>query len=112
MTVNSREDEIFRDVLSFIGRFSTDGWKEREQVIECFTRGCCYWFAFILEARFRPQYGAYIVTDYAANHFATKIGTRVYDITGDVTEGYTWEPWQACGDPLLRKRIIEDCINF
>ena len=101
------------DVLMFIGRFSTDGHREREQVIEAFTQGCCFWFARILEERFRDQYGAHIVVDYVANHFATRIaGDRVYDITGDVTEGHTWEPWAACSDPALRKRITEDCIMF
>ena len=105
--------EIVRDVLGFIGRFSTDGWGEREEVVDCFTRGCCYWFAFILKARFQEQYGAHIVVDYTANHFATRIaGGRVYDITGDVTEGHTWEPWAMCSDVALRKRIIEDCIMF
>ena len=108
----SWEDEVFRDVLGFIGRFSTDGQGTRWEVVDCFTCGCCYWFAYVLEARFRNQYGAYIVIDYTANHFATRIGARVYDITGDVTDKYTWEPWQACGDPLFRKRIAEDCIMF
>lgn len=67
----------------------------------------------LLEERFREEYGAYIVVDYVANHFATRIGgARVYDITGDVTEGHTWEPWAACSDPALRQRITEDCIMF
>lgn len=100
------------DVLMFIGQFSTDGNHIREQVIEAFTCGCCYWFASILQARFGQQYGADIVVDYVANHFATKIAGRVYDITGDVTEGYTWELWTECDDPPLRKRITEDCIMF
>ena len=107
------ENDPTPDVLMFIGRFSTDGYRERAQVIECFTRGCCFWFARILEERFREEYGAHIVVDYVANHFAARIGgARVYDITGDVTEGHKWEPWAACSDPLLRKRITEDCIMF
>lgn len=105
-------DKIVRDVLGFIGRFSTDGNQYRREVIECFTMGCCYWFAFILKARFQEQYGAYIVVDYAANHFGTMIGGCVYDITGDVTEGHEWEPWAACGDSTTRWRITEDCIMF
>lgn len=100
------------DVLMFIGRFSTDGWETRREVVEAFTRGCCFWFAYILAARFGRQYGAEIVTDYVANHFATRIGGRVYDITGDVTEAGTWEPWAECNDARLRERIIEDCIMF
>ena len=46
-------------------------------------------------------------------YFATRFGgARVYDITGDVTEGHKWEPWAACSDQLLRKRFTEDCIMF
>lgn len=100
------------DVLMFIGRFSTDGQGTRWEVIEAFTQGGCYWFAYILAARFGQQYGAEIVTDYVANHFAARIGGRVYDITGDVTDAGTWEPWAECSDALLRQRIIDGCIMF
>ncbi len=111
--VQPTDDDPTPDVLMFIGRFSTDGHRERVQVVEAFTQGCCFWFARILEERFRDQYGAHIVVDYVANHFATRIGgDRVYDITGDVTEGHTWEPWAACSDHLLRQRITDDCIMF
>lgn len=100
------------DILMFIGRFSTNGWEIRQEVIEAFTSGCCYWFAYILAARFGQQYGAEIVTDYVANHFATRIGGRVYDITGDVTDNGKWELWSECDDGLLKKRITEFCIMF
>lgn len=113
LEVQEPTDDPTPDVLMFIGRFSTDGHRERVQVVEAFTQGCCFWFARILEERFRDQYGAHIVVDYVANHFATRIGgDRVYDITGDVTEGHTWEPWAACSDHLLRQRITDDCIMF
>ena len=111
--MKGKEQDPAPDVLMFIGRFSTDDRGTRWEVVEAFTNGCCYWFAHILEARFRDQYGAHIVVDYVANHFATRIANdHVYDITGDVTEGHTWEPWAACSDPALRKRITEDCIMF
>ena len=100
------------DVIMFIGRFMHDGINVRTEVVEAFTCGCCYWFAHILAARFGDEYGAEIVVDYVANHFGTRIRGRVYDITGDVTEGHTWEPWDACDDDLLRKRITDDCIMF
>ena len=107
------ENDPTPDVLMFIGRFSTDGHGTRWEGVEAFTQGCCFWFAYILAERFRDKYGAHIVVDYVANHFATRIaGGRVYDITGDVTEGHTWEPWAACSDPALRRRITEDCIMF
>ena len=107
--------DIAPEVLMFIGRFSTDGRNVRQQVVDCFTCGCCYWFARILEERFHSQYKTAIVVDYVANHFATMIGDRVYDITGDVTDGYNWQPWDdwtACKDATTYKRIVEDCIMF
>ena len=106
-----RHDELVRDVLGFIGRFSTDGNDYRQEVIECFTRGCCYWFAAILNTRFKFD-DAIIMIAYADNHFGCEIDGRVYDITGDVTDKYDWEPWSACHDPSLIKRIHEDCIYF
>ncbi len=111
MPMRNREDELLRDVLGFIGRFSTDGWKEREQVVECFTHGCCYWFASILYTRFKNE-SPLVMIDYVANHFGCAIGGRVYDITGDVTDKYDWEPWNKCSDPRLIKRIYDDCIYF
>lgn len=108
-----KQDDPAPEILMFIGRFSTDGHRTRWEVVEAFTRGGCFWFSYVLAARFGAQYGAEIVTDYVANHFATRIGgDRVYDITGDVTEGHKWEPWAACSDPLLRQRITDDCIMF
>lgn len=107
-----RSDDPMPEILMFIGRFSTDGKKTRREVVEAFTCGGCFWFAYILAARFGAQYGAEIVTDYVANHFATRIGGRVYDITGDVTDVGTWEPWAECSDALLRQRIIDGCIMF
>ena len=105
------ERDMMPDVLMFIGRFSTDGQGTRREVVECFTQGCCYWFAFILHQRFLAC-GARIMIDYVANHFGCEIGGRVYDITGDVTEPYTWEPWCECGDAALIQRITEYCIMF
>lgn len=99
------------EVLMFIGRFSTDGWKERSDVIECFSFGCCWWFAYILSVRF-AGYGSDIMVDYSSNHFGCKIGERVYDITGDVTDAYKWEQWRECADETLKKRIEECCIMF
>lgn len=108
----TKEPDPAPDVLMFIGRFSTNGWETRREVVEAFTCGCCFWFAYILAARFGQQYGAEIVTDYIAKHFAARIGGRVYDITGDVTDAGTWEPWAECGDARLRERIAQDCIMF
>ena len=110
--MSTQEKDLFPDVLMFIGRFSTDGNKTRQEVVECFTRGCCWWFAYILKHRFLFECDPEIMVDYVANHFGCKIQERVYDITGDVTEQYKWEPWQDCSDESLKKRISECCIMF
>lgn len=36
------------DIRRFIRRFTEHG----HQVEECFTQGCCYWFAWVLTERF------------------------------------------------------------
>lgn len=52
------------EVLDFILRFTNNGkWNS---VIESFTCGCCYWFAYILSVRF-PN--AIIMYDPVINHF-------------------------------------------
>lgn len=80
-----------------------------DDVDTVFTSGCCYWFAVILHCRFPDSTLMY---DQVENHFVTQIQGRLYDITGDVTEKYQVEPWDALDDELLRKRIIRDCILF
>ena len=103
-------DDLQHEVIKFIGHFSTDGVKPRAEVLDCFLNGNCYWFAFILQERFKNE-GAEIVIDYVWNHFGTRIMGRVYDITGDVTEGkYQWESWSTCQDDTHRNRIIKCCI--
>ena len=115
--VREENDPDAADVLMFIGRFSTNsrGSAYRREVIECFTQGCCFWFAHILKARFGED--AEIMADYVVGHFGTRIRGRVYDITGDVTDGYNgvpyrWEPWEDLKDDELKSRIFRDCIMF
>ena len=111
-SVGYAEDGVeFSDVLGFIGRFSTDGNKERDQVRDAFLFGCCWWFAFILKSRFEREYPCQIVVDYAANHFACRINGNIYDITGLRRDGI-WELWDDCDDESLKERITADCINF
>lgn len=86
-------------------------------VIDCFTQGCCYWFAFILKERFHGK----IVYDHVIGHFACQIGTYVYDIRGRVDKYYgketfewhDWDTWEVYADKQpsgARTRVIEDCI--
>jgi len=97
------------EVLGFISRFTSGGRKQ--EVIEAFTCGCCYWFAAVLAARFQ-SYSPEIVYDEIINHFGTRISGRVYDITGDITDQYDWVNWCSFADALQKERIIRDCIMF
>ena len=106
--IERRERDRMPDILMFIGRFSHDHEGPREQVYDAFLHGGCYWFAYILRARF----GGEIMIDLVENHFACLIDGRVYDITGDVTEGYHWQSWDSYDDDIHKKRIDEYCINF
>jgi hypothetical protein len=98
-------------VARFTARFTLNG--KRKEVIECFTEGCCFWFASCLFERF-SDYDPTIMYDVVTNHFGCKIEGRVYDITGDVTDQYNWEIWyKAYWDDSERgERIFRDCINF
>lgn len=95
-------------VLGFISRFTRNG--TAKDTIDTFTCGCCYWFAYILTVRFsilNPE----IVYDDIQNHFGTRIDHRVYDITGDVTDDYTWQPWASVSEDIADS-VLRDCINF
>ena len=98
-------------VLDFIEEFNGKGkWK---QVIECFTCGNCFWFAYILNGRF-VGLGHYVavVYDEIENHFGCKIDNEVYDITGIVTNQYNWELWDDVKkrDYLHTSHVERDCI--
>ena len=95
-----------KKVNSFIKRFS-----EGVSTEDTFQSGCCYWFSFILFFRFLDK-GTEIMYDEVANHFGCMIDGRIYDITGDVTDSYDWEPWSELSDEALRARIIRDCVKF
>ena len=93
------------EIERFIKRFHSS-----DDITDVFTTGCCFWFAKILCERFFEQ-GAYVVYDEIEGHFGAKIGNKVYDITGDVTEKYTWTEWSDV-DEARRDRIRRDCIMF
>ncbi len=97
------------EILGFISRFTDKG--RSEQVVAAFTGGCCYWFARVLCERF-AAFSPALVYDPVMNHFGAEIRGLVYDITGDVTDLYTWTPWERVTDPLLRSRIVDNCVMF
>lgn len=104
------------EVIAFINKFTNKG--KRQEVVECFTCGCCYWFAHILFERFydvmdwNPNVD--IMYDEVINHFGCRVEGRVYDITGDVTEQYRWVTASSVAqrDGLLWNRLIRDCIEM
>lgn len=94
-------------VLRFIARFS--GCGRNQEVIEVFTQGCCYWFAWILKERF-PS--GTLMYDPVVNHFACRIAGKDYDITGNISGRYQLEPWNEYPDETEKRRIKRNCINF
>jgi len=69
-------------IEEFIKDFKSFGTSN--EIVECFTKGYCYWFAFILKNRF-PKGEIYYN---AMNHFVLKYNNRLYDITGDCTDNW------------------------
>lgn len=92
------------DVIEFIHAFTNSG--KREQVIETFTGGCCYWFAVILQHRF----GGFIVYDDIKGHFACRIGDEVYDVTGNITDKAEYVNWDLYDAASIRKAVVDACI--
>ena len=97
------------EVLRFINHFLPQG--ESTKTTDTFLCGCCYWFAYILSLRFQDTT---IMYDEVENHFATRVGSRVYDISGDVTDKFDWHPWSEIKayDYRLYERIMRDCVRF
>lgn len=93
------------NVSAFLKRFHSS-----DSVDDVFTNGCCYWFAYVLFARFFAD-GAEIVYDPIDGHFGTRIYGRVFDITGDVTDDHMWVAFDDI-DAEQKLRITRDCINF
>ena len=102
------------EVMEFINHFTADG--SNREVIRTFSNGCCYWFAEILFQRFRGEGDCEIIYDPIINHWACRLGDKIYDITGDISNSteYSWENWDeyAAKDAAHTKRLYRDCINF
>lgn len=104
-------------VLKFIARFTNNS--QKQEVIDTFSCGCCYWFADILWNRFcldDDVEECTVLYDPVINHWACQINGIVYDITGmiPIDAEYNWEVWVdfMYQDELLTKRLYRDCINF
>lgn len=44
--------------------------------------------------------------------FGTRIGTRVYDVTGDVTENHKWISWLEYSNKASKEKITKENIMF
>jgi len=95
------------ETLDFINRFKSSNPSAME---EAFTRGNCYWFAYILKKRFKE---ADIIYNPVKNHFACMIGNVAYDITGDI-DSLGFFPWDfyCKSEKVESKRIRSQCIDL
>jgi hypothetical protein len=97
-------------VENYIQQFRQFG----EDVVDCFSNGMCYQFMVILQKRFGPLCTTPLY-DEITNHFATKIGDRIYDINGDITDDprYNWKRWTSvvAEDYCRSQRIYHDCVD-
>lgn len=87
------------DINVFIKRFA--GAKDT------FLNGCCYWFTVILRERFSAE----IYYNPIENHFAGKIGDKLYDVTGEIdSSGFVqWNDYKYV-DLVHARRICDQCI--
>ena len=93
------------NILRFIKKFSDFG----NQVVECFTKGNCFWFAMVLAMEFAGE----IYYDPIVGHFATMINGVMYDITGVVENtGDFISLEEICTDELLWARLQRDCVDL
>ena len=102
------------EVERFINKFK---FLEPSVAEDLFLYGDCYYFAVILQERFKHIYNVIIKYLEIDNHFVTEINGRLYDIRGDITDIVekkqlmNWDDMEEY-DELLYKIIIRDCINF
>ena len=93
------------NILRFIKKFSDFG----NQVVECFTKGNCFWFAMVLAMEFAGE----IYYDPIVGHFATTINGVMYDITGVVKNTSDFVSLEEIRkDELLCARLRRDCVDL
>ena len=93
------------NILQFIKKFSDFG----NQVVECFTKGNCFWFAMVLAMEFTGK----IYYDPIVGHFATMINGVMYDITGAVENISDFVSLKEIRkDELLWARLQRDCVDL
>lgn len=97
------------DAMKFIYRITSGG--ANHGVIESFSGRNSYWFASILFRRFIRNNAA-IMYDPKNNCFGTRIGGKVYDVTGDVTENHKWISWVEYSNNKSKDQVTKEDIMF
>lgn len=93
------------NILQFIKKFSDFG----NQVVECFTKGNCFWFATVLAMEFAGE----IYYDPIVGHFATMIDGVLYDIAGAIKNTSDFISLEEIRkDELLCARLQRDCVDL
>lgn len=100
------------DVEKFIADFKKFG--SGEEIINCFTQGYCYWFAFILKTRFPEGEICYNTL----NHFVFKYKNKLYDITGECSDKwdneylYLWDEFIKKEANSEHLEVIKQCCIY
>lgn len=94
------------DVMRFISKFHSPD--DTNSILD---GECSYWFAVILYRRFIRN-GAKIMFDAKSEHFGTKIGNDIYDISGVVSREYDWISWLDMGNTELKEKVTRKLIMF
>jgi hypothetical protein len=84
---------------------------------DVFLKGCCYWFAHILNYRFDRECDADIMYEPVEGHFITRIDNHFYDARGDVTELYRGKPMYDIYElrrenSKLYDKLMRECRDF
>lgn len=105
-------DNTKLDILEFIRKFRTST-KDDDAIVELFTQGYCFWFAFILVTRFK---GGKIYYNDLDNHYVMMLDGYFYDIRGELNISedekryyIDWEEYKA-KDKYHTMVLYRDCI--
>lgn len=103
-------EELHKQIIEFIEQFYKF---DKENAIKLYTEDMSYWFAMILYARFKDITYCTIAYNPVSNHFCCMIDTKLYDITGEITDDsidwYSWSQYQRLY-PINATRVYDNLI--
>lgn len=94
------------EVLFFIKNFSKSS-EDPKVMVNLFFNDYSYYFAKILEERFKKEADVIVMFNPIDDHFACLIDDILYDVVGEIEmsdDWYTWEGYQA-SQPLDTERV-------